>query len=93
MVEFLAERHLVKSLNIKDPQTHELATQLARLTGESLTCAVREALKERLERVERRTRKATAEEILAMAREIGKSFKEPYEDHSTLLYDEYGLPK
>jgi hypothetical protein len=36
------------SLNIKNPEAHELAAELARLTGESMTKAVTEAIRERL---------------------------------------------
>jgi hypothetical protein len=39
------------SLNIKDEEVHRLARELARLTKESMTTAVREAVRERLERV------------------------------------------
>jgi antitoxin VapB len=35
------------ALNIKDPRTEQLATDLARLTGETKTGAVRTALEER----------------------------------------------
>lgn len=42
-------------LNIKNPMVEELVTELARLTGETKTEAVRRALAERLERVRRRT--------------------------------------
>jgi antitoxin VapB len=38
------------ALSLKDPETDRLARQVARLTGESLTQAVRKALSERLER-------------------------------------------
>ena len=41
------------ALNIKDPDTHALARRLAAATGESLTEAVRQAVAERLTRVER----------------------------------------
>src|SRR6202166_3138504 len=37
------------SLNIKDEETHRLAQQLARLTGENMTKAVSQAVRERLE--------------------------------------------
>ena len=40
-------------LNIKDADTHALAKRLASLTGESLTKAVKRAIKERLAQVER----------------------------------------
>jgi antitoxin VapB len=84
------------SLNIKDERTHRLAQQLAKLTGESMTAAVGQAVRERLERV--RKNKGTggmAERIMKIARETGPLWKEPYRsiDHGDLLYDENGLPK
>ena len=54
------------SLNIKNPETHRLATDLARLTGETLTQAVTEAVRERLARISRQRQKATAAELLAI---------------------------
>jgi antitoxin VapB len=38
------------ALSLKDPETDRLAREIARLTGESLTEAVRKALSERLAR-------------------------------------------
>ena len=40
----------VMALSLKDPETDRLAREVARLTGESLTEAVRKALAERLQR-------------------------------------------
>ena len=40
------------SLNIKNEEAHRLARELAALTGESMTVAVIEALRERIERVQ-----------------------------------------
>ena len=42
------------ALNIKDPETDRLARQLADLTDETITDAVKAALRERLERERRR---------------------------------------
>ena len=42
------------ALNIKDSETDGLARQLAELTDETITVAVRTALRERLERERRR---------------------------------------
>ncbi|MGH6896066.1 MAG: type II toxin-antitoxin system VapB family antitoxin [Geminicoccaceae bacterium] len=42
------------ALSLKDAETDRLAREVAKLTGESLTEAVRTALAERLERVRRR---------------------------------------
>ena len=40
------------ALNIKDPETERLAAEIAQLTGESKTGAIRTALRERRERLE-----------------------------------------
>lgn len=45
------------ALNIKDPEAVRLATNLAALTGETKTRAVRVALEERTQRLTRRTRR------------------------------------
>lgn len=39
------------ALNIKDPETERLATEVAALTGESKTRAIRQALRERRQRI------------------------------------------
>lgn len=80
------------SLNIKNEETHRLAQELAAMTGESLTAAVTEAVRERLERVRSR---GMAERIMKIAKECGPRWKEPFRsvDHGELLYDEKGLPK
>lgn len=83
------------SLNIKDEKTHRMAKELARLTGESMTAAVNEAIRERLERVRGKSRKGMAERLLEIGRECAAHLKEPYKsmDVDELLYDEHGLPK
>ena len=82
------------SLNIKDEEAHRMARQLARLTKESMTTAVREALRERLERV-RGGGMSKAERILKIGRECAAHLQEPFRsvDHGEFLYDEKGLPK
>jgi antitoxin VapB len=42
------------ALNIKDPTVERLATEAARMTGESKTGAIRTALQERVEKLSRR---------------------------------------
>jgi antitoxin VapB len=82
------------SMNIKDPEAHKLARRLAEETGETLTQAVRVAIKEKLSRVRRAKRsKATAEELRAIAKRFRSHLKGPVEDHGSFLYDEKGLPK
>ena len=51
------------SLNIKDPEAHKLAQEIARATGETMTRVVTEALRERLARLERRSARASVEEL------------------------------
>jgi antitoxin VapB len=83
------------SLNIKDEKTHRMARELARLTGESLTAAVNEAVRERLERVRGSSRKSMAERLMEIGKDCASHLKEPYKsmDVDELLYDENGLPK
>lgn len=82
------------SLNIKDPETHKLAQMLAKETGESMTHAVTQALRERLQRVQRqRRREATVAELLAIGRRCASTLKGKPIDHGTLLYDERGIPR
>jgi antitoxin VapB len=59
------------ALSLKDPETDRLAREVSKLTGESLTQAVRTALAERLDREKRRRGrgKSLAEELDALGKE------------------------
>jgi antitoxin VapB len=83
------------SLNIRNEETHRLAQQLAALTGESMTAAVTEALRERLDRLRRQRGAGLATRLLAIGKDCATHFKEPFRsiDHGDLLYDEHGLPR
>ncbi|MEY9107464.1 antitoxin VapB [Bradyrhizobium yuanmingense] len=83
------------SLNIKNPEAHELATELAQRTGETLTAAVTNAVRERLERVRREQGAGLSDRLLKIGQDCAKRLKEPYRsaDHGDLLYDERGLPR
>ena len=82
------------TLNIKDPEAHKLAKALANETGETMTHAVTEALRERLERARRRRRpEVTAAELMEIGRRCASTLKAPPIDHATLLYDKRGLPR
>ncbi len=83
----------MKSLNVKDPEAHKLAEAIAAATGETMTRAVTQALRERYERIQRHRGKASVEELLAIADRAAAHVKRPYVDHAELLYDEHGLPK
>ena len=83
------------SLNIKSEETHRLARELARLTGESMTAAVTVAVRERLDRVRRGQAVGLADRLLAIGKDCAARLKEPFRsaDHGDLLYDERGLPR
>ena len=83
------------SLNIKSEEAHRLAQELARLTGESMTAAVTQAMRERLDRVRRERAVGLAERLLAIGKDCAAHLKEPFRtvDHGDLLYDESGLPR
>ena len=80
------------SMNIKNEETHRMAQELSTLTGESLTTAVTQAVRERLTRVKS---KGMAERIMKIGKQSAHLWKEPYKSahHGDLLYDEKGLPK
>jgi antitoxin VapB len=82
-------------LNIKDADTHALARELAAATGETITKAVRVAIRERLEKV--RTRRAARRRLADRLDEIAKHCSalpvlraRPIDE--ILGYDERGMP-
>ena len=84
------------ALNIRDREVHRLARAVAEATGETMTEAVKKALRERLAKVgqiDEAERQRKVEALLAM----GRRFRElPVEDprpiDEILAYDENGLP-
>lgn len=81
------------NLNIKNDEAHEMAVELARLTGESMTKAVSLAIRERLDR-ERRRRdaEALAGELLNIGRRCAAHGRRDTRPHGDFLYDNRGLP-
>lgn len=81
------------ALNIKDPETDRLARELSKATGETVTEAVRNAVRERLARLPRKGKKSVAEELNEIALRCAAL---PDFDTRTpdeiLGYDENGLP-
>lgn len=82
-------------LNIKSEETHRLAQELERLTGESMTAVVTQAVRERLDRMRRERAVCLADRLLAIGKDCAARLKEPSRsaDHGDLLYDEWGLPR
>jgi antitoxin VapB len=84
------------SLNIKNPNTYRLVKELADLTGESMTAAVTEAVRERLDRLRQAGADiGMAEQIHAIAVDMRARLPDDFfqVDHGDLLYDDDGLPK
>ena len=85
---------MANQLNIKSEDGYRLATELSVLTGESLTAAVTEALRERLERERRaRDRAAKLARLIALAVEIRGSLRLPTGSGHDFFYDESGRPR
>ncbi len=82
------------SLNIKTPEAHRLASELAAVTGESIAAAVTTAIRERLAR-ERSRPGDLSGRLLAIGRSCAERLVVPYDriDHAEMLYDERGLPR
>ena len=95
MVEFADRMVEHMALNIKSERTQKLAQELAELTGESMTAAVTEAVRERLDRVREEHGAGLADRLLKIGKDCAAHLKEPYRsvDHGELLYDETGLPR
>ncbi len=83
------------SLNIKNKDAHKLAHELAKLTGENMTEAVTNAVRERLDRVRGQRGSGLANRIIRIGKDCAAHLKEPFRStpHGDLLYDEKGLPK
>lgn len=83
------------ALNIRNPEAERLAADLARLTGESKTDAVTEALRDRLLRVRReRARRRLADELNRIALECAAlPVRDSRSADEILGYDERGLSR
>ena len=82
------------ALSIKDPKVDRLTRQLARITGETITEAVRVAVRDRLEREQRRRGKtvdrARIDEIVAQLAAL--PVVDDRSPDELIGYDEHGLP-
>jgi antitoxin VapB len=88
------------SLNIKDPEVHEMARQVAANHGTSMTGAIRNALREKLERDRIEKNLPTPEKrkydlLMEFADECARLVPDPIHswEIDEYLYDEDGLPK
>ena len=84
------------SINIKNEETCQLASELAQLTGETMTGAITVALKERLEREKsQRSTEARVQRLLAIGKRCAGMLGDGPSavEHGDFLYDERGLPR
>jgi antitoxin VapB len=90
------ERKILAALNIKDPEVHELASELARRTKRSLTEAVKDSLRESLarQRSSQVQSQRVVERVMRVAQRIAAS---PVLDARTpdeiLGYNDIGVPE
>ncbi len=86
------------SMNIKNPEAHRLAHRIADLTGETVTGAVTESLRERLSRLETARadeRDTLADRLMDIGRDCAARLPAAVRtvDHGDLLYGPDGLPR
>jgi antitoxin VapB len=82
------------ALSIKDPEADRLAREVAKATGETLTAAVVQSLRERLARVRRVRRHGLAQELLTIGKRCARlKIKDRRSPEAILGYDASGLPE
>lgn len=83
-------------LNIKSPTAEAAIRELAALTGESLTSAIENAVREKIERAKREHDLPPSERMANTLRALEEDFARDArtrEDLDDELYDELGLPR
>jgi len=84
------------SLNIKNKRVYDLASELAQISGQSMTSVVLDALLEKRDRLLRKKDvEKRVQEYLVIAERCAKHIHQPVNsvEHGDMLYDEAGLPK
>lgn len=84
----------IVALSIKSPETEALAREVAALTGESLTAAITNALRERLDQLRQKGEQSLAEQLDDIALRcaaLPDLDTRPPED--IIGYDEHGIPR
>lgn len=81
------------AISIKDPETDRLARALAAATGLSLTEAIREALRHRLEQEAQRQRRGVGAEVRRIQERLARlPVLDARPADEILGYDDRGLP-
>ena len=83
------------AISIRDGETDRLAREVAALTGETITDAIGNALRERLARERARRDGGGVRRLLAIGDRCAAHMGRPFssQDIDELLYDEQGLPR
>jgi antitoxin VapB len=82
------------ALSIKDPEADHLAREVAKATGETLTAAVVQSLRERLARLRRRQGRRLSEEIVKIGQRCAElPVQDARSDDEIIGYDDRGLPR
>ena len=83
------------ALSIKNPDTEQLARQVAEATGETITEAIQKSLQERMKRIHRQRRQrhveARLEDIIKRLRALPVLDKRSADE--IVGYDEHGIPR
>ncbi|HEY3781890.1 MAG TPA: type II toxin-antitoxin system VapB family antitoxin [Fimbriimonadaceae bacterium] len=79
-------------LNIKNEEVHQLIKQLVKITGESQTEAVKHAVEERIQKLDRR--EGRLGRILTMGKDCAERLKAKgaITDHGDFLFGPDGMP-
>lgn len=83
------------SLNVENREAQQMAQELARLTGKSITDAVTDAIRQELKRVPESRISLLASELARVGNDCAGRLREPFRsiDHGHTLYDDKGLPR
>jgi antitoxin VapB len=81
------------NLNIKSAEAHEMAVQLARQTGDSITGAVTKAIRAQLHRTSNMDERIARIDAITKRTAAALRDSPGSADIDALLYDELGLPK
>ena len=82
------------AISIKDPETDRLARELAAATGQSLTDAIRTALRDRLDRESRRGLRGIGPELRRIQERLARlPVLDPRSADEIMNYDSHGVPE
>lgn len=84
------------SLNIKSKEAYDLASELALLTGQSMTAVVLDALRKQRKQLQLQQKAdAKVNELRAIAKRCALHIRKPVSalEHGDMLYDENGMPR